>query len=92
MIDHTEAARQRLLRSIPALIAKTEETIRGIQWWNDNRTEHAPMDCEAEQLVLPALRRQLVCVQANVRTDPADDAIVDEYTRFLLMQAGGDVA
>lgn len=39
------------------VVANCEQFIRDIEWWNKNRTDAPPMDCEAERAMLAIARK-----------------------------------
>jgi hypothetical protein len=38
------------------IIRECEQFIRDVEWWNANRTDAPPMDCEPERVLLPVAR------------------------------------
>jgi len=38
------------------IVRECEQFIRDVEWWNANRTDAPPMDCEPERVLLPVAR------------------------------------
>jgi hypothetical protein len=65
------AAKRRLLKGLPKIIADLQQQIRDIESWNDNRVDERPFDCESHRVALMHARDILRCVKADKRIDPA---------------------
>ena len=77
----------------PAQLRKIREdclqSIRDVQFWNTHRTEHAPMDCESERLIVAKCDEGLAaaargdgdayCRIAGELVDLATSAVVDSF-------------
>lgn len=53
-------------RRLEKIIRNCDESIAICQSWNDNRSEHSPMDCEPERIIR---RTALACLGALNRDD-----------------------
>lgn len=42
---------RRVVRRHNKIIRDAEQFIRDVEWWNNNRTECEPMDCEPERVL-----------------------------------------
>jgi hypothetical protein len=69
--------RKRLLK----IIAETEQLVRDIEWWNNNRTEHAPMDCEGDRVAAQIGRKAVDALDAGDRESLAK--LTDDLLRQL---------
>lgn len=43
---------RRIHRRLDKLIRNTREFIATVEWWNDNRTDCEPLDCEDQKILL----------------------------------------
>lgn len=62
-----EAARRRLLKGLPKIIADLEQLIRDQEWWNANRLDAPPVDVGRDKVYLAAARGIYRCVQEGRR-------------------------
>jgi hypothetical protein len=77
MSDQThEAVRRRIMRRLPRTIAELQSFIDTVQWWNNNRLDAPPMDCESEMVLLISAKRALAYAKSDI-------AIPAEYLRAL---------
>lgn len=67
MAESHEQLRRRMLKYLPRMIRELEDFIATAQWWNSNRPDAAPLDCEPEQVLLPKIRKALKCVADDVQ-------------------------
>ncbi len=56
-----ERIRMRLLKAIE----ETEQDIRDMEWWNTNRPEAPPMDCEPERIHVHLAKQALAAFDAG---------------------------
>lgn len=61
----TDSMRKRLLK----IIAECEDYIRTVEWWNTNRTDAPPFDCEPERILL---KHSQECLEAMNRREPQE--------------------
>lgn len=47
------------------IVRDCEQLIRDVEWWNNNRLDAPPMDCEPERVLLPIARACLSAWDAN---------------------------
>jgi hypothetical protein len=47
------------------IICECEQLIRDVEWWNRNRPNDPPMDCEPERVLLPVARQCLAAWDAG---------------------------
>jgi hypothetical protein len=68
------------------IVRECEQFIRDVEWWNANRTDAPPMDCETQRVLLPIARE---CLEA---WDAGDMARVGTLSgRMLDVLSGGGV-
>ena len=65
------------------IISECEQMIRDVEWWNRNRTDALPLDCEPERVLLPVAR---ACLAA---WNSGDMAKVRELSRKMIEVSGG---
>lgn len=53
------------LKRLEQIIADAEQLVRDVEWWNRNRTDAPPMDCEPERVMLPMARACLASWDPN---------------------------
>lgn len=61
-----------MIRHARKIIGELEQFIRDTEWWNANRTDSDPMDCEGEKLLLHEARLDLECL---LRGDTIQSAV-----------------
>lgn len=66
-----EKARLRVLKRLRRLLRETEQLRNDLDWWNENRTEHPPFDCEGEKVAIPMLKEMIALVEADENIPPA---------------------
>ena len=69
-------------RRLQKIIDETSQLIRDVQWWNDNRLDAEPIDCEVDQMRLRLAKRVATQWDAGNRGE-ALSAMNDlfEYTK-----------
>lgn len=72
---------QRFRDRMVRMKGKFEQFIRDVEWWNKNRTDAPPMDCEPERVAVS------VCDQALAAFDAGDDPRFSELTKELELVA-----
>jgi hypothetical protein len=55
--------------SLRKLIRECEQLIIDVEWWNENRTDCPPMDCESSRIMLSMAKP---CLEAFDRGDMAE--------------------
>jgi hypothetical protein len=66
ILNHEEhEGTRRIRRELLTVIRETGQMIRDIEWWNTNRTDVPPMDCEPERVMLQIARQCLAAVDAG---------------------------
>lgn len=63
------------------LKADFEQYVIDIEWWNNNRTDAPPMDCEPERIAIA------VCAEALLAFDQGDDKRFRELSTRLVQIA-----
>lgn len=76
-----ERLRRRIIRNLRKMIRISQENIAIVEWWNTHRTEHPPLDCEPDRIVVSLARRTLAAFVAGDR--PAEEAAAKELNRYL---------
>lgn len=64
-----EKVKRRLKRGFGRMLAECEQAIRDCEYWNDNRTEHPPMDAEWFKVQAAGLRKCLAAIEKNERIE-----------------------
>lgn len=59
--------RKRIRKRLLKIIDECEQFIHDIVWWNNNRTDAEPMDCEPERIMAEKARRCLTAFDAGDR-------------------------
>lgn len=60
-----EQQKAELLRRSDYIIDEVAQMIRDVEWWNNNRLDAPPMDCEPERLLLCLLKKQRAAFAAE---------------------------
>ncbi len=64
-----ELLRRRIMRRLRCIVRELEENISTIEWWNANRTDTRPIDCEGDRVLLAVTRRLLMALKSGNRGD-----------------------
>jgi len=51
-----ERQRRRIIRLLRKIIRASRENIIAIEWWNANRTDQPPLDCETDRVAVKLAR------------------------------------
>lgn len=78
--DDRAKAFQRVLRGYDRIISGMKETIEAVEWWNNNRTDEDPFDCEIERVAV-AMYEELRA--EFVATGKVDEAKYERAFRYV---------
>jgi hypothetical protein len=54
-----EQLRKRIIRRLRKIIRESLENIAMIEWWNTNRLDQPPLDCEGDRVVVKLAREAM---------------------------------